>query len=64
MVNLVPRVFWVFFKMVVSQPIENRHFEKYPEDPGNEVVYPHLLVLLSNGKRLPEKVSLDYVANL
>ena len=43
--NLVPRVFWVFFKMAghsTEAPLfcgATRHFEKYPEGPGDEVVY-------------------------
>ena len=37
-INLAPEVFWVLFKMAASQLLKNLEFEKYPEDPGNEVV--------------------------
>ena len=36
--NLVPRAFWVFFKMHgLLHRRTTRHFEKYPESPGDEV---------------------------
>ena len=36
-INLDPRAFWVFFKMAVRFCGVTRHFEKYPEGPGDEV---------------------------
>ena len=36
--NLVPRAFWVFFKMHgLLHRRTTRHFEKYPESPGDKV---------------------------
>ena len=49
--NFLPRAFWVFFKTAGQVA---RHFEKYPEGPGDEVATRQLsCTLLSTLRRAP-----------